>query len=199
MDEGEQWFPDTDYLEWAARDVNAPYAMPLGLLIYKSLLDDYGPKTLPAFEPAWSPQLTLRFHAGQGLAEIGMIQQLMQHAASQKGSLEPAVMPSTTGIDWGEVGEGLAWAVGAAAAIAVYGVVARGAKGGAFRTALKYGWDPKGRSPMWSVTKGVSQLLADGYVPKGSQIVKERTTFGEVTDGEFGVGSAFAHGITGYI
>lgn len=196
FDEGDEEWDDDDLRKVKT---NVPYATALGLLVYKSLLDDYGPKKLPAFNPALLTQSVLQFHAGQGLAEIGMIQQLKQQAATQKASSVQKESEPGWNPDWDEVAGSMAWMIGGTAAVAVSALIARGAKGGAFRTALKYGWDPKGRSPLWSVTNGVTQLLAAGYVPKGSDVVKERTSFGQVAESDFGVGSAFAHGITGYI
>ena len=156
----DEWDPEWDYETLPRRSsVNVPYAMPLGLLIYKSLLDDYAPKTLPAFDPALLTRSIMQFHAGQGLAEIGMIQQLKQHAASQKDSSRREVTPLPTGINWDAVAQSMAWTVGTAAAIAVTGLIGGGPKGRAqgrlgrsaiggaglhFNTAQKYGFNVGG-------------------------------------------------------
>ena len=184
---------EDDYDEARPQDVNVPHATPVGLAIYKSLLDDYGPKTVPAFDPALLTRSILQFHAGQGLMEIGMIQQLKQQGASPKTSSRREVTPSSSR-DWDELGLVVSGGIFTGAGIAI----GWGIKGGAFQTRSIWG-GLGNRSPLWSVTKGVRQLLANGYVPNGSEVVRDNESQVDAAEGDFGVGSAFAFGITGYI
>ena len=59
------------------------------------------------------------------------------------------------------------------AATAAVSIIIRGAKGGAFQTAQKYGWATRGRGPLWSVSVNTAGQLALGYSPRGMEIVKE--------------------------
>lgn len=198
VEEGDSWDdPDT---ENPPRNVNSPAYTPLGKAIYESLLLDWaGPKMQPAFEPAWNPQWTQPFNDMSGLVEIGIVQQIAQRAGTQGPTLQPKVIrgPSLGREVINMVPEALAYAIATAAAVAVVSIVARGAKGGAFRTAVKYGWDVKA-SPMWSVTNQATEQYMNGYVARGAEVIQERRPVSGVA-GDFGQGSAAAHGITGYI
>lgn len=190
----EQDVREDEQFNW--RNVNSIVATPYALMAYASLLKDYqkrGPENLRAGSLL---QYRTLYNAAVGLAEIGVTEQLRQHVNSQKDTSKREVTPSPGGINWPDVPAWMSGAISGSAAVATAIIIARGAKGGAFRTSLKYGWDVRGRGPLWSVTVGVAELLGQGYVASGTEVVKETASPGGP---DFGVGSAFAHGITGYI
>lgn len=146
-----------------------PVAVYLYWRAYKNL-------PVPSFEPAWNPQYIPFYNDAVGLSEIGVVRQVEKVAVMQKG-----ISPRTVGKSPENYDELPAWLyagiIGAAGAAA--SIIIRGAKGGAFQTAQKYGWGMKGRGPLWSVSVDTTRQLTQGYVAKGMEIVKdERSGFG---------------------
>lgn len=171
VEEGDQWRDPKGH----PRDVTSPAYTPLGKGIYESLLLDWvGPKPLPHFEPAWNPQWVQPFNDMSGLVEIGIAQQIAQHVLTPPPTSQ---QEDTRGHSWGpgmtDLAVGLAYAIGTAAAVAVVNIVARGAKGGAFKTAVKFGWDPK-VSPLHKVAADAADQYVNGYVAVGTELLQER-------------------------
>lgn len=211
LEEGDTW-DDLDP-EYDPLKTNVPAWTLMGAAVYKSLLDSYGPKPLPAFDPGYVPQSARLFNAAVGLAEIGVVRQLPQVERTQKPTSEEPPVKSYQ--QYWEYGETFAWAIGSAASLAVAWLVGGGppgrpqgrlgrsgmsagyGPGGQFNMAQKFPW-MYSANPLKSVTTDVTGLLVQGYVPFGTEVVKETRTYGDAS-GEFGVGSAFAHGLTGYI
>jgi hypothetical protein len=213
LDEGDTWDDDFDN-EHPVR-TNVPAWTLLGAAVYKSLLDSYGPKPLPAFDPVFVPQSARLFNAAVGLAEIGIVRQLELPKPIQPPTSEEPKLGKSYAQYW-EYGETFAWVIGTAAAIGVAGLVGGGPKG---RAQGKFGRSGMGTpgvgysfsmrnnpafafmysaNPLRSLTSDVYGQLVGGYVPMGTEVVKETKTR-EAAVGDFGVGSAFAHGLTGYI
>lgn len=130
----------------------------------------YKSRTVPSFERAWQPRYLPLFNAAVALAEIGVVRQIEQGVDTPESTSPRTVGKSPR--DYDELAlwlySGIIGASGAAASIII-----RGAKGGAFQTAQKYGWGTRGRGPFWSVSVDTAGQLAQGYVAKGMEIVKE--------------------------
>lgn len=166
LDEGDSWDDWTDY---KPRTTTLPAWTFLGAAVYKSLLDSYGPKPLPALDPGYVPQSARLFNAAVGLAEIGVVQQLQQQNRTRGGTLvyrspesvynrgpgwkSPAQgLPGKSYKQYWEYGETFAVVIGTAAAIAVGGMIGGGPKG---KPQGKFG-----RSPMGTPGVGYSFNMA---------------------------------------
>lgn len=213
MDEGDTWD------DWDGtgdpQTSTVPAFTVMGALVYKSLLDSYGPpKPQHAFEPGYVWRSKAPYNAAVGLAEIGVTQQLQQGARTQRPTSEEPSVGKSYAQYW-EYGETFTWVIGTAAAIALAGIIGGGPKGrpwgslgksgvsagygpgGQFNMAQKFPW-MYASNPLRSVTNKVYGQLLLGASPQGSDVVVEKRTQTESV-GDFGVGSAFAHGITGHI
>ena len=147
--------------------VRFPAVDPVAVYLYWRA---YNKGPVPSFAPAWNPQYTAQFNEAVALAEIGVVRQIMR-----LGGMQDATSPRTVGPSPQDYEKVPAWLyagiIGAAGAAA--SIIIRGAKGGAFQTAQKYGWATKGRGPLWSVSVDVAGQLAMGYSAKGMEIIKE--------------------------
>jgi hypothetical protein len=193
LDEGDSWEDlDPDY---HPRNTTVPAWTEVGARVYRSLLDSYGTQPLPnlppipvpgrrpnlaprpqrGLRPAYVPQYIPLYNRAVGLAEIGVIEHLPREGATLGRSLGKSYR------QYWEYGETFAWVISTAAGIAVGNLAWKmgRSKGGAFQTRSIWG-GLFNKSPLWSVTRDVTQQLEGGYVAEGMDVVKERQTFGEV-------------------
>jgi len=191
LEEGDTW-DDLDP-EYDPMNTTVPAWTVVGALVYKSLLDSYGPKPLPAFDPGYVLQSARLYNAAVGLAEIGITQQVSRPKSTpMPTSEEPPKVKSYQ--QWWEYGETFSWAIATAAAIAVAGIIGGGPKG---RSQGRYGRSGMGtpgvgynfsmaknpafafmygQNPLRSVTTDVYSQLVGGYVPVGARVIKEKDT-----------------------
>jgi len=187
LDEGDTWDDDPDF-EHPVR-VPVPAFTWMGAAVYKSLLDSYGPKPLPAFDPVFVPQSSRLFNAAVGLAEIGIVRQLKPPGPILPPTSEEPP-PGKSYSEWWDKGESIAWIVGTAATVAVAGLIGGGPKGrpgprlgrsalsggggiiGYFNMQSKFPW-MYSANPLRSLTTDVYSQLAGGYVPVGTEVIKE--------------------------
>lgn len=206
LEEGDKWDQDLDP-EYDPLKPTVPAWTLLGAAAYRHVLDSYGPKPLPAFDPGFVLQSAALFTAAVGLAEIGVTRQLPQVALIPKDTYRSPESPYNKGPGWvgapqglapkksyqqyWEYGETFAWVISTAAAAAVLWVTGGGPKGrpqgkfgrsGMGTPGVGYSFSMAknpafafmyGSNPLRSVTKGVYAQLSGGYVPVGTQVIKE--------------------------
>lgn len=170
---GSDPYVEEDEPEWEDPDwkpkltVRFPAVEPVAMYAYWWA---YKNRPAPSFALAWNPQYLPLYNAAVGLAEIGVIEQIVKLKA-----MPDPISPRTVGPSPKDYNEMAAWMYGGiiGAAGAAASIIIRGAKGGAFQTAKYYGWSVRGRGPLWSVSVATAGQLALGFVPKGMEIVKE--------------------------
>lgn len=187
LEEGDKW-DDLDP-EYDPLNTNVPAWTIMGALVYKSLLDSYGTRPLPALDPGYVLQSARLYNAAVGLAEIGVVQQLQQQKRTQPPTSEEPPQGKSYS-EWWDKGESIAWIVGTAASVAIAGLIGGGPKGrpggrlgrsalsggggiiGHFNMQSKFPW-MYSANPLRSLTTDVYGQLVGGYVPVGTQVIKE--------------------------
>lgn len=181
LDEGDTWDPDWD--DHKPLRTTMPAWTFVGAAVYESLLDSYGTRPLPAFDPVFVPQSARLFNAAVGLAEIGIVRQLTQREPTPTPTSEEPP-PGKDYAEWWQKGESIAWIVGTTAAVAVAGLIGGGPKGRpegrlgrsgvgySFNMQHKFPW-MYSANPLRSLTTDVYGQLLGGYVPVGTQVIKE--------------------------
>jgi len=130
------------------------------------------PAGVPPSTPVLPPRSRPLFNGVVALTEIGVAREIAQQKDTAPDIGPRTVGPSPQNYDrvpaW--LYAGIIGASGAAASIIV-----RGAKGGAFQTASKYGWGVQGRGPLWHVSVQVAAQVLQGYHAEGNNVVLDLT------------------------
>lgn len=154
--------------EWKTVKPTVPYPDPVAVYLYwrahKGL-------PVPSFAPAWNPQSLPLYNAAVGLAEIGVVQQLVKG-----GSMPEGTSPHTGGQSQGDDAKMPAWVwtaitgIGATAWMLANLPGGPGGKMKALRTAA--------RVPYFvlqgDLIKNVSRMMREGFTPVGNEVVQEK-------------------------